>query len=232
LPVAPLFACRRGPIDLLGLPPRPGPRRLPALLAAIALPRQSRMKPLLTSFEQAPPRPRPALQPLAPAARLIFGMACRTLGRAQGRSLLPEALSRRGRHSPPGRSRIFASIRDQQLYRKDRMRVGVSSLSRSLFPRQRRRGCQPSLGSLFPNQFFFLLPVSQYLLFETSSTAPGVRSPPPNIGGVVPAGPLKWLPSPPPLTMHRGAPMKCLVLVRTSLIENSQNKPYGEASST
>jgi hypothetical protein len=80
------------------------------------------------------------------------------------------------------------------------MRVGVSSLSRSLFPRQRRRGCQPSLGSLFPNQFFFLLPVSQYLLFETSSTAPGVRSPPPNIGGVVPAGPLKWLPSPPPLT--------------------------------
>jgi hypothetical protein len=158
------------------------------------------MKPLLTSFEQAPTRPRPALQPLAPAARLIFGMACRTLGRAQGRSLLPEALSRRGRHSPPGRSRIFASIRDQQLYRKDRMRVGVSSLSRSLFPRQRRRGCQPSLGSLFPNQFFFLLPVSQYLLFETSSTAPGVRSPPPNIGGVVPAGPLKWLPSPPPLT--------------------------------
>jgi hypothetical protein len=135
LPITFLFSYRRGPIVLLRLPPRPGPRRLPARLAAIALPRQSRLKPLLTSFEQAPSRPRPARLPLAPAARLIFGMACRTLGRAQGRSLLPEALSRRGRHSPSGRSRIFRSIRDQQLYRKDRMPVGgASSLRRSLFP--------------------------------------------------------------------------------------------------
>ena len=134
MPITFLFSYRRGPIVLLRLPPRPGPRRLPARLAAIALPRQSRLKPLLTSFEQAPSGPRPGRQPLAPAARLIFGMACRTLGRAQGRSLLPEALSRRGRHSPSGRSRIFRSIRDQQLYRKDRMPVGGSSLSRSLFP--------------------------------------------------------------------------------------------------
>jgi hypothetical protein len=102
LPVAFLLGRRRGPAALLRLPPRPGPRRLPALLAAIALPGQSRLKPLLTSFEQTPSRPRPARQPLAQAARLIFGMACRTLGRAQGRSLLPEALSRRGRHSPSG----------------------------------------------------------------------------------------------------------------------------------
>lgn len=29
------------------------------------------------------------------------------------------------------------------------------------------------------------------------STAAGLRSPPPNIGGVVPTGPPKWLPSPP-----------------------------------
>jgi hypothetical protein len=105
LPVALLFAGRSVPVSLLGFPPRPGPRRLPALLAAIALPRMSRPKVLLTSFEQTPPGPWPAHQPLASAARLIFGMACRTLGRAQGRSLLPEALPRRGLHSSPGRSR-------------------------------------------------------------------------------------------------------------------------------
>ena len=35
------------------------------------------------------------------------------------------------------------------------------------------------------------------------STAAGLRSPPPNIGGVVPTGPPKWLPSPPPLTNFR-----------------------------
>ena len=52
-----------------------------------------------------PPGPWPAHQPLVSAALLIFGMACRTLGRAQGRSLLPEALPRRGLHSSPGRSR-------------------------------------------------------------------------------------------------------------------------------
>ena len=105
MPVALLFTRRRGPIALLGLPPRPGPRRLPARLAAIALPRMSRPKLLLTSFEQTPPGPGPAPQPFAPAALLIFGMACSTLGRAQGRSLLPEALPRRGLHSSPGRSR-------------------------------------------------------------------------------------------------------------------------------
>jgi hypothetical protein len=105
LPVPLLSAGRSVPVSLLGFPPRPGPRRLPALLAAIALPRMSRPKVLLTSFEQASPRPGPARQPFAPAALLIFGMACRTLGKAQGRSLLPEALPRRGLHSSPGRSR-------------------------------------------------------------------------------------------------------------------------------
>ena len=100
-----LFAGRSVPVSLLGFPPRPGPRRLPARLAAIALPRMSRPKVLLTSFEQTPPGPWPAHQPFASAALLIFGMACSTLGRAQGRSLLPEALPRRGLHSSPGRSR-------------------------------------------------------------------------------------------------------------------------------
>ena len=105
LPVPLLFAGRRVPVSLLGFPPRPGPRCLPARLAAIALPRMSRPKVLLTSFEQTLPGAGPAHQPLASAALLIFGMACSTLGRAQGRSLLPEALPRRGWHSSPGRRR-------------------------------------------------------------------------------------------------------------------------------
>ena len=105
MPVPFLSAGRRGAVALLGLPPRPCPRRLPARLAAIALPRMSRVKALFTSFEQTSPGPWPARRPFASAARLIFGMACRTLGRAQGRSLLPEALPRRGWHSSPGRSR-------------------------------------------------------------------------------------------------------------------------------
>ena len=92
LPVPLLFAGRRVPVSLLGFPPRPSPRRLPALLAAIALPRLPWPKVLLTSFEQTPPGPWPAHQPLVSAALFIFGMACSTLGRAQGRSLLPEAL--------------------------------------------------------------------------------------------------------------------------------------------
>jgi hypothetical protein len=102
LPVPLLFTGRSVPVFLLGFPPRPGPRRLPALLAAIALPRMSRVKALFTSFEQTPPSTRPARHPFAPAALLIFGMACSILGRAQGRSLLPEALTGRGLHSSPG----------------------------------------------------------------------------------------------------------------------------------
>ena len=123
-------------------PPRPGPRRLPALLAAIALPRISRPKLLLASSEQTPPGPWPARRPFAPAALLIFGMACSTLGRAQGRSLLPEAPAPEGIALLSGAQQIFGLIRDQQLYRKDQMSAGLASpLRRSLFPRQRRRGC-------------------------------------------------------------------------------------------
>ena len=109
MPVALLFARRCSSIDLLSLPPRPGPRRLPAPLTAVALLRPSRLKVLLASLEQTPPGPRSttlsARPTLPPAALLIFEMACSTLGRAQGRSLLPEALLRRGSHSSPGRSR-------------------------------------------------------------------------------------------------------------------------------
>jgi hypothetical protein len=92
LPIALLSAGGRGPVALLRLHPRPGPRRLPARLAAIPLPRPSWPKALLTSFEQTQSRPRSAHQLSSRAVRLIFGMACSTLGRAQGRSLLPEVL--------------------------------------------------------------------------------------------------------------------------------------------
>ena len=174
------------PVSLLGFPPRPGPRRLPARLAAIALPRMSRPKVLLTSFEQTPSGPRPARQPFAPAARLIFGMACRTLGRAQGRSLLPEALPWRGWHSSPGRSRSS----DQYEINNSIAKIGcpwASPLRRSLFP--------ASGGAVVT----FRRPVT-IVSFETSSGPAGVQSPLLTIGGVVPAGPPKWLPPPPPLT--------------------------------
>ena len=42
------------------------------------------MKALLASLQQTTPRARPAWQSLPPTL-LIFGMTCRTLGRAQGR---------------------------------------------------------------------------------------------------------------------------------------------------
>ena len=121
LPVPLLFAGRSVPVSLLGFPPRPGPCRLPARLAAIALPRPSWPKAPLTSFEQTQSRPRSARQPFSRAARLIFGMACSTLGRAQGRSLLPEALPRRGLHSSPGRSRSSVQIEIHNFIAKDPM---------------------------------------------------------------------------------------------------------------
>ena len=79
-----LLAGRRLPVSLLRLPPRPFPRRLPARFAAIPLVRLSRMKTQLATLEQTTPPPRSAGQSLPPTF-LIFGMACRTLGRAHGR---------------------------------------------------------------------------------------------------------------------------------------------------
>src|SRR6202142_2905542 len=85
LPVPFSLARRRRAVSLLRLPPRPLPRRLPAALAAIALARLPRIKALLASLQQTTPHPRPAGQSLPPATLLIFGLACSTLGRAQGR---------------------------------------------------------------------------------------------------------------------------------------------------
>src|SRR5712692_182747 len=86
LPVPFFSASHRSPISLPRLPLRPHPRRLPAAVAAIALPRLPGAKALLTSFEQTPAPPRVAAgQPLPPPGLLIFGMACRILGKAHGR---------------------------------------------------------------------------------------------------------------------------------------------------
>ena len=63
LPVAPALtvafglSCCRFPISLLGFPPRPLPRRLPTLLAAIPLARLPWTKALLASFQQTTPPP-------------------------------------------------------------------------------------------------------------------------------------------------------------------------------
>jgi len=70
-----LSPCRRFPVSLLVLPPRPLPRRFPALFAAITLACLPGTKSLLASLQQTPPFPRPAGQP-PPPSRLIFGMRC------------------------------------------------------------------------------------------------------------------------------------------------------------
>src|ERR1017187_4161082 len=84
LPVALPFARRRLPICLLGFPARPPPRRLPAARAAIPLTCLPGMNALLASFQQTTTHPRQTRQS-PPPSLLIFGMVCRTLGRAHGR---------------------------------------------------------------------------------------------------------------------------------------------------
>src|SRR3974390_2800362 len=85
LPITPalLVAFRltsyRLPISLLGLPTRPLPRRLPAVLAAIALARLAGMKALLAPFEQATPLPRPTLGLFPSPSRLPFARTCKIL---------------------------------------------------------------------------------------------------------------------------------------------------------
>src|ERR1700685_1402058 len=99
-----------------------------------------------------------------------------------------------------GAQQVFGSIRDPQLYRNDRIPAGPR-LSGVRFPppAAARLSAFPEIS--FPEPVLFpTAGRSVSSLFETSSTAAGVRSPPPNIGGVVPAGPPKWLPFPPPLT--------------------------------
>src|ERR1700733_262599 len=84
LTVAFLLAGRRLPVALLRLPPAPLPRRIPALFAAITLPCLPRMEALCASLQQTEPCTRPT-GPSPPPSLLIFGMACRILGRAHGR---------------------------------------------------------------------------------------------------------------------------------------------------
>jgi len=88
LPIAPalavpfLFAAGGGAVGLLVLPLPPSPRRLPAALAAIALPRIPRREAPLAPFQQTPPRAGPSF---FSARRLFFATPCRTLGKAHGR---------------------------------------------------------------------------------------------------------------------------------------------------
>ena len=143
LPVALPFAGRRGPVALLRLPPRPDPRRLPARLAAIALPRPSWPKALFTSLEQTQSRPRSARQPFSRAALLIFGMACSTLGRAQGRSLLPEAPAPEG-IATPLRGAADLQVTTKSITLSQRSDFGWGSLPRcSQFSSHRGRPKRP-----------------------------------------------------------------------------------------
>jgi hypothetical protein len=105
LPIAFFFTRRGRPVTLLGLPPRPLPRRLPALFAAIALARFHRTKPLVATFQQTAARPWPAGQAFPPAVFLILGRACRILDRAHGSVAPGKLIPRRGLASSPGRSR-------------------------------------------------------------------------------------------------------------------------------
>ena len=133
LPVAFLFARRRRPVLVLALPPRPYPRRLPAMRAAIALPRVSRTKAPLASFEQTPPGTGPSRRPFPSAGLLIFGMACRTLGKAHGRSLLPEAPALEGNRNPlQGAADLPVSTKPTTLsQRSDARGLAVSLFSAS-----------------------------------------------------------------------------------------------------
>src|SRR6516165_1899898 len=91
LPVAFLLTGRALSVTLLRFPPRPFPRFLPAVLAAIPLARLPRSKLLLAPSEQTMSRSQPSPAALWLCRCLLFARACRTLGRAHGRSRLPEA---------------------------------------------------------------------------------------------------------------------------------------------
>ena len=116
-----LFASRSVPVSLLGFPPRPGPRRLPTRLAAIALPRISRPKVLFTSFEQTPPGPWPARRPFAPAALLIFGMACSNSREGPREVIAPRSSAPEGIALLSGAQPIFRSIEIHNFIAKNPM---------------------------------------------------------------------------------------------------------------
>jgi len=108
-------------------------------------------------------------------------------------------LLRRGWHSSPGRSRSSDQYAiHNSIAKMGSLRTRLSGVRFSP-PAAARLSAFPEIS--FPEPVLFpTAGRSVSSLFETSSTAAGVQSPPPNIGGVVPAGPPKWLPSPPPLT--------------------------------
>ena len=108
-------------------------------------------------------------------------------------------LLRRGWHSSPGRSRSSDQYAiHNSIAKMGSLRTRLSGVRFSP-PAAARLSAFPEIS--FPEPVLFpTAGRSVSSLFETSSTAAGVRSSPPNIGGVVPAGPPKWLPSPPPLT--------------------------------
>ena len=112
-------------------------------------------------------------------------------------------LLRRGWHSSPGRSRSSDQYAiHNSIAKMGSLRTRLSGVRFSP-PAAARLSAFPEIS--FPEPVLFpTAGRSVSSLFETSSTAAGVRSPPPNIGGVVPAGPPKWLPSPPPLTRCMG----------------------------
>ena len=112
LPLAFFFRRRRRPITLLRLPPRPLPRRLPALRATVALARRHRTKTPLTTFQQTGARPRPAGWAFPSAVLRHWGEMSRILNRAHGSMVPGKLMPRRGRLSSPGRSRS-GSLRTQ-----------------------------------------------------------------------------------------------------------------------
>jgi hypothetical protein len=66
------------------------------------------MEGLLTSFQQAHPRSRPACRMHAFACLLILGSVCRTFRKAHGRYCSQKLMPRRGTaNSSPGRSNSF-----------------------------------------------------------------------------------------------------------------------------
>ena len=121
-------------------------------------------------------------------------------------------LLRRGWHSSPGRSRSSDQYAiHNSIAKMGSLRTRLSGVRFSP-PAAARLSAFPEIS--FPEPVLFpTAGRSVSSLFETSSTAAGVQSPPPNIGGVVPAGPPKWLPFPPPLTINT-SPKKPLCLKR------------------
>src|SRR5215472_2306727 len=79
LTVAFLLAIHRLAVLLLRFPPRPLPRFLPTLWAAIALACVPRMHMLLAPFQQTAPCTRSPSPALPPSGRLILMRTCNTL---------------------------------------------------------------------------------------------------------------------------------------------------------